>query len=865
MYSKIIISGDLLRTKQVGESYENFHLRRINKYFDFLKYQLSKSTKCKIEKLNTDNTDIDPHYMYELCGLAYGGDEEWLKIYDYDGSIEDLCSYYNQYIDDSLVIYIEMPLIYKKIHNQLNIPYVDLTVHPIRFLDDNFWGISTNCPAVFDRMKQYQIDDNKFYIQANYIKAIADFNPLKIEKNSAVIIGQTNVDKALYHNGRCLSIMDYEEQIKQLGDKYSIIYYKSHPFNHDLGKIHKFLSQFPFVELCPSDWNTYEMLAHPNLQAVYSITSGVLYEAPYFGKDAYCLHKLCFNFNYHKDCEYNEDLYLSIYGYFAYPNFWADVLSEVVETKKISDDVKIENIPNRIRAIFNDYWSYTKLDPSVITISKQYNDRIRTLTNKVQELEHQYAKSNFNPDHFEINTTLNDKIALLQDQLEVLKNEPCFEKNFFKRVGKRVAFSLSKKSTYFNAIFVLMKLKKEAQKYIEKGNSITSIKGITYRPHAPHAGRGGGGAVLSAMQAILGNRVGNYDITYNYSERDGIWHTLKNRYFTYRNYERLINKHSHLIPLYAAIAFVFEKTKYEKDKLYVCHDYATAYGLALLKKKYILVIHSQGTRVDEKITLGEPMTMHERKVIMSCEKVAIENALVVSFPSKGAEKSYFSSKYCLVNIVKSNIAQPLYNTVYYTPKLSKISNLVDKKDTITFASIGTITEAKGQDRVCEFFDHFLAVHNQQKIRWICIGKGPKQDVIEQKINELERKYPNFECVRYDKLNFAQVQYVLSISQIYIMLQRTAIFDLSILEAMNRNCALILSEVGGNIEFNVCNNVLFSTEKADLKYEITNKAVLTNLRDLNKKAYEIKFSNRHFKEEYEKIIISVVEQYNSLSK
>lgn len=865
MYSRIIVSGDLLRTKQVGEMYENFHLKRINKYFDFLKYQLSESTTCKVEKLNTDNTDIDPKYMYELCDLVYGGDEEWLKIYDYDGNIDDLCSYYKQYIYDSLVIYIEMPLIYKRIHNKLNIPYIDLTVHPIRFLDDNLWGISTNCPAIFDRMKQYQIDDNKFYIQANYIKAISDFNPLKIEENAAVIIGQTNVDKALYHNGRCLSIMDFEEQIKQLGEKYSVVYYKSHPFNHDLKKIHKFLAQFPFVKLCPSDWNAYEMLAHPNLQAVYAITSGVLYEAPYFGKEANCLHKLCFHFDYRKDCEYDEDLYLSIYGDFAYPNFWADVLAEVVETKTISDDVKVENIPNRIRAIFNDYWSYTKLDPSVITVSKQYNDQIRTLTRKVQVLERQLAETNLVPAHSEINTTLNDKIASLQDQLEILKTQPCFEKSFFKRIGKKVAFSLSEKSTYFNAVFVLMKLKQEAQKYLEKGDSITSVKGITYRPHAPHAGRGGGGAVLSAMQAILGNRVGNYDITYNYSERDGLWHTLKNRYFTYRNYERLINKQSHLIPLYAAIAFVIDKTKYEKDKLYVCHDYATAYGLSLLKKKYILVIHSQGTRVDEKITLGEPMTAHEKKVIAKCEKAAVENALVVTFPSKGAEKSYFASKYCLVNKAKANIAQPLYNTVYYSPKPSKIAKLEEKKDVITFTSIGTVTEAKGQDRVCEFFDHFLAAHTEPKIRWICIGKGPKQNEVEQKISELERKYSNFECVRYDKLSFAQVQYALSISQVYIMLQRTAIFDLSILEAMNHNCALILSEVGGNVEFNVCDNVLFSTEKGELKYDITDKDMLENLRQLNTKAYEMKFSNRHFKEEYKKMITSVIEEYNSSKK
>ena len=45
----------------------------------------------------------------------------------------------------------------------------------------------------------------------------------------------------------------------------------------------------------------------------------------------------------------------------------------------------------------------------------------------------------------------------------------------------------------------------------------------------------------------------------------------------------------------------------------------------------------------------------------------------------------------------------------------------------------------------------------------------------------------------------------------MMLHRTSIFDLATLEAMNEGCLVVLSRTGGNIEYNVCGNILFQDE------------------------------------------------------
>ncbi len=845
MINRIIISGDLLRTKKVNGITENFHLKRINKYYHFFKYLIEEACHLPVEKLNTDNSDFSPEYFYQLCAVDYGNDENWLKIYDLTNVSKEAIDYYSYYINNALVIYIEMPLIWKHIHKILNIPYIDLTVHPIRFLDDHMFGMSTNSEAIFHRIKKYQIDDMEFYQQANMIKSIVDYNPLPIAENAALIVGQTNIDKALYCDGRCLSIMDFEEKIIEIGKNYDVVYYKKHPFNKDFQKIYDFLQQFEFIKLCPSDWNTYKILCNSNLKKVYAITSGILYEAPYFGTESETLYKPYLHFDYNKNCPYNEDVYLSIYGDFMNPRFWHDALQDVINVNDECKDLNINFRPNRIRATFNDYWSYTELDPTIISVGKQYNERIMKLE-KLNSLKN------------EVNY-LSDKVVLLNNQMNILRSDPCFEKNIIKRIGKRVVFSICQHSVYFNPIIVLKKLISEMSNFKEDDTNllITSVKGITYRPNAPKGGRGGGGAVLSAMQEILGTTIGDYQIKYNYSEGDGIWHTLKNRYFTYANYERFINKKSNLLPLYAAIAFVMEKTKNEKGVLYICHEYATGYALSLLNKRYILVIHTQGTRVDEKLALGEKMSASEMNVIKKCEKQAIEKAIYTCFPSKGAEEMYFNSKHCLINKENAKIGPCLYNTVYVDIEPEKIERVEYDENSLTFLSVGTLTNAKGQDNVCVFFRNFLKQYTGQ-VRWICIGKGPLCDNIIKLTNDLSKEYVNFEFIYIPKLTFAEVQYLYGITDIYIMLHRISVFDLSTLEAMKNSCAIVLSKVGGNIEYNIEDNILYAEEGIE---NLLDKEKIEELKEKNKCVYENYFSGKCFKRRYENLILNTINQNN----
>lgn len=409
--NKILISSDLLRPLVDSNGHiEYFHKARLDKYYFSLVYQISQAVNVPVEKFSYTNTDFDMFKFYSLCNTELRDVYSWLRIYDLQDIPNDAVEYYKKYIENSLVIYHEAPNIIKKIHNILNIPYIDLNVHPIRFLDDNFWGMLTNNEHIFNRIKKHQIDERSFYIYANLIKSqVKSWYDSKIEPDSLLFTGQTNIDKSLYSNNKAMTIYDFEDKIKEFGEKYSKVYYKAHPYNDDLKNIYEFLEQFDFVNII--DENFYKLCSDENIKAVASITSGTLYEAKYFNKESIFLGKPYINLNYDKNCEYSEFTTLSIYNEFLTPQFWADILQDVLDVKTNIVPLVLPHRTNEIRTAFGDYWGQTELDPSVKinekTLKKECECLKGELTEKTKEIW--FNMKNINKDLYTLNKTVENK------------------------------------------------------------------------------------------------------------------------------------------------------------------------------------------------------------------------------------------------------------------------------------------------------------------------------------------------------------------------------------------------------------------------------------------------------------------------
>ena len=132
--------------------------------------------------------------------------------------------------------------------------------------------------------------------------------------------------------------------------------------------------------------------------------------------------------------------------------------------------------------------------------------------------------------------------------------------------------------------------------------------------------------------------------------------------------------------------------------------------------------------------------------------------------------------------------------------------------------------------------------------------------IAEKIQELKNTFVNFDAVILKNVPFATVQYLYSISNVYIMCHRISVFDLATLEAMKNGCALVLSEVGGNIEYNVDENVIFDKDYTLL---LDNEKIF-KLQEKNRQVYNEYFSKQKFKERYEEVILKCCDSINRRS-
>ena len=375
-------------------------------------------------------------------------------------------------------------------------------------------------------------------------------------------------------------------------------------------------------------------------------------------------------------------------------------------------------------------------------------------------------------------------------------------------------------------------LKKKPREHLSK---IEKIKFITCRNPVREAG-GGQGAALTMNETVLDKQFNNIPIEFVYE---------KNNKFSHKK---------HLGPyfLYAGIKFALQMTKKDKNTVYVTHEEETGFGLWLMGKRYIIFSHLQGARLEEKTNNGEKMSKITQHIIKFVEKTAFKNSLRVCFPSEGAYQYYINSPFRGANANDFVCGPVVYNTLYLNHPLKAYPGIVKQPETISILSIGGLTIAKGMDQSVSLVEEMLK-QTEKKIRYIIIGKGILQNQIEKELSRLSAQYSNFEYKLINRCSVNEMPYLQEISDVYLMLHRISIFDLATLEMMNRAKTVVLSDIGGNREFNKENNIiLWQKDYRKTASEILNTD-LQQKGKLNKKVYNKYFSHTPYKEKYTELL------------
>lgn len=330
----IYITGDVNRANDDGTPSQVYNIKWL---YDLISAQLHCATEI-VPKLLLPGPGFKTSY------------ESWLQHFDLS-----FPSWHSEQhlTPEDLVIGFEMPR--NSIHYfKLNkIPFVNVAIWPIRFLEDLVIGVEQDFYEYQNPIfkLQYPITEEYCYLQAQLVKAQLRANLTSpIPQNSALIVGQTAVDRSLILDGQLLTLKMFEDRLNQLVTTHGAVYFKPHPYYRSV----ELLSWLRKLGIETTDEHVYKLISYETVDSVISISSSVLHEAKYFGKKVEFFGN---NNLFEGFVPIDGTEFLTI-------NFWARFLAQTCFTLPQIKEFNVELIrkPNRLRKLSHNWWGYDVID-----------------------------------------------------------------------------------------------------------------------------------------------------------------------------------------------------------------------------------------------------------------------------------------------------------------------------------------------------------------------------------------------------------------------------------------------------------------------------------------------------------------------
>lgn len=407
MINKIIFTIDFLT-----HSFENnctYHFW----FVKLLKRLIYYATNLEILELK--NLDFDRKEFFNKSSIT--DIKESYYLYDISKIKKESIDYLKQFVDsDCFIIGVELGEDIKNIFDNLNVSFINFWFHPYKLFDDAIFMMNTNNVDIFNILTKYKIPEEYFYFYADYFNIYIEnnlFNDDKILDNSALFIGQTSIDVSVKKGNEFLNILNFKDYIEKLSNDYSKIYYCPHPLEKDILEVNEYINSIDYVELI-NDIPTYFLLTSNKIKKVISISSSVLYEAKYFGKDVEYLYKPLFRI----DEDFSINTFISINNDYFNPYFWSDILSPIMNTNKNTiNKILFNNSNNKIRNIKNIYYGYAYLDKD-ISFQNYVNNNMHQISNSINLINDSIKQRNI-----QINNEIDIKINCIDNKINNLINK----------------------------------------------------------------------------------------------------------------------------------------------------------------------------------------------------------------------------------------------------------------------------------------------------------------------------------------------------------------------------------------------------------------------------------------------------------
>ncbi len=266
----------------------------------------------------------DPAPSYYLYDMARIGPPSWEYFTSFFGP-------------DTFFVASEFGMDLREKLTELGIRYVNFWFHPYKLLNDAFFMVGTNAPDLFRKLEAHRVSQGRLRFYAGYYSELIRrrhfLDKLQIADNCCIFAGQTYEDKSISTGTRYLNITDYADKVSELVRTYTRVYYVPHPSAGSNEAVDAFLAATPGVEVL-KNVPTYYLLASPKVKKVVALSSSILYEAEFFGKETEYLFRPLFKI----DEDFSLNTFVSIYQDYFSTDFWQDLLDIRPKEKDVRPD-----------------------------------------------------------------------------------------------------------------------------------------------------------------------------------------------------------------------------------------------------------------------------------------------------------------------------------------------------------------------------------------------------------------------------------------------------------------------------------------------------------------------------------------------
>lgn len=259
----------------------------------------------------------------------------------------------------SLVIGFELPPYMTHFCARHDIPFIDCSLSPVRFMDDLLFDVSASSAQITAALTPYRVSEDLIRLQAGVLSSTAaKANPEPPRPNCLLLVLQTRFDKVVIENGSFATVLDHLDTLREVAADYDHVLIKEHPLEPQPHVRDALRSALTGSAITTE--NFYRLVSHHNLTGVAALSSSCVLEARYFGKKG---HYLLPGFTSDKFTPGIAGI--NVDDTILMPDFWRDALGAAGCAVSAKNGLRLPTKPNRFRQQLRSAWGYNQVDTDI--------------------------------------------------------------------------------------------------------------------------------------------------------------------------------------------------------------------------------------------------------------------------------------------------------------------------------------------------------------------------------------------------------------------------------------------------------------------------------------------------------------------